>query len=224
MSVVVALAALLLAAALMERKRHEQALRAIPIRIHVNGTRGKSSVTRLIAAGLNGAGIGAVAKTTGSVPRFILPDGQEEEVRRWGGANIREQLATVHRAAQLGAQAVVVECMAIEPELQRFSERLLLRSQITIITNVRPDQQEVLGPSPAKVAQAMLGTVPRRGTLILGDERLLPLFSRQLRGEEPGWYRWGLLRSRQRGRWLCSATRSTRQTSPVRWLHVHNWA
>lgn len=176
MSVVVALAALLLAAGLAERRRHEQALRAIPIRIHVNGTRGKSSVTRLIAAGLNGAGIRAVAKTTGSAPRFILPDGQEEELRRRGAANIREQLATVRRAAQLGAQALVVECMAIEPELQRFSERLLLRSQITIITNVRPDHQEVLGASPAKMAQAMLGTVPRRGTLILGEERLLSLF------------------------------------------------
>ncbi len=181
MSVVVALAALLLAAGLLERRRHEQALRAIQIRIHVNGTRGKSSVARLIAAGLNAAGIRAVAKTTGSAPHLILPHGQEEELRRRGAANIREQLATVRRAAQLGAQALVVECMAIEPELQRFSERFLLRSHITVITNVRPDHQEVLGTSPAKMAQAMSGTVPRRGTLILGEERLFPFFRQAAR-------------------------------------------
>ena len=31
---------------------HQRRLASIPIRIHVNGTRGKSGVTRLIAAGL----------------------------------------------------------------------------------------------------------------------------------------------------------------------------
>ena len=34
----------------VERLRHRRALAQIPLRIHVNGTRGKSSVTRLIAA------------------------------------------------------------------------------------------------------------------------------------------------------------------------------
>jgi len=36
----------------IEMQRHRSMLRRIPMRIHVNGTRGKSSVTRLIAAGL----------------------------------------------------------------------------------------------------------------------------------------------------------------------------
>ena len=39
---------------LFENYYHQKALSNIPIRIHVNGTRGKSSVTRLIAAGLRG--------------------------------------------------------------------------------------------------------------------------------------------------------------------------
>ncbi|TFH29311.1 MAG: poly-gamma-glutamate synthase PgsB, partial [Myxococcales bacterium] len=56
---------------------HRRRLKKIPIRIHVNGTRGKTSVTRLIAAGLREAGIRCVAKTTGTVPRFILPNGRE---------------------------------------------------------------------------------------------------------------------------------------------------
>ena len=43
----------------------------IPIRIHVNGTRGKSSVTRLIAAGLRAGGKRTFAKTTGTAPRVI---------------------------------------------------------------------------------------------------------------------------------------------------------
>jgi len=58
--------------------RHRRALRSIPVRIHVAGTRGKSTTTRLIAAALRASGRRVVAKTTGSEPRLILPDGREE--------------------------------------------------------------------------------------------------------------------------------------------------
>ena len=47
-----ALATVLIISGLLEFKYHQLSLSGIPIRIHVNGTRGKSSVTRLIAAGL----------------------------------------------------------------------------------------------------------------------------------------------------------------------------
>ena len=45
-----------------ERMLHMRRLRRIPIRIHVNGTRGKSSVTRLVAAALQKNGIPTLAK------------------------------------------------------------------------------------------------------------------------------------------------------------------
>ena len=57
--------------------RHRARLRAVPLRIHVAGTRGKSTTTRLIAAGLRAGGRRVLAKTTGSEPRLILPDGSE---------------------------------------------------------------------------------------------------------------------------------------------------
>src|SRR5260370_24235129 len=57
--------------------RHRRNLRAIPVRIHVAGTRGKSTTTRLIAAGLRAGGLRVVAKTTGTEPRLIRPDGSE---------------------------------------------------------------------------------------------------------------------------------------------------
>src|SRR5713226_7689666 len=58
--------------------RHRRHLRAVPVRIHVAGTRGKSTATRLIAAGLRAGGRRVVAKTTGTEPRLILPDGSEQ--------------------------------------------------------------------------------------------------------------------------------------------------
>ena len=62
---------------------------AIPIRIHVNGTRGKSSVVRLIAAALRAHGLRVYAKTTGALPRLIAPDGAEFPVYRPGLTNVR---------------------------------------------------------------------------------------------------------------------------------------
>src|ERR1043165_5680056 len=57
--------------------RHRRALRTIQVRIHVAGTRGKSTTTRLIAAALRAGGRRVVAKTTGAEPRLLLPDGSE---------------------------------------------------------------------------------------------------------------------------------------------------
>ena len=59
MNEILIFSALILAAVLFgmaEYAYHLKNLRSIPIRIHVNGTRGKSSVTRLIAAGLREGG------------------------------------------------------------------------------------------------------------------------------------------------------------------------
>ena len=43
---------------------HRRVLRRIPVRIHVNGTRGKTSVVRLIAAGLRAGGKKVYAKSS----------------------------------------------------------------------------------------------------------------------------------------------------------------
>ncbi len=59
-----------------------------PLKIHVNGTRGKSTVTRLIAAGLRQASLPTVAKTTGSAARLIYPDGSETSWPRRGDGPI----------------------------------------------------------------------------------------------------------------------------------------
>ena len=68
--------ALLILLGLLEKVRLGYYRSRIPIRIHINGTRGKSSVTRLVAAGLRKGGIRTIAKTTGTYPRIILEDGR----------------------------------------------------------------------------------------------------------------------------------------------------
>lgn len=164
---------------LVEYRMHARRLQALPVRVHVNGTRGKSSVTRLIAAGLREGGLRTVAKTTGSAARYIDAEGREEPVPRPGPANIREQIGIVARAAGERAHAFVVECMAIRPDLQRVSERQLIRSTVGVITNVRPDHLDVMGPTVDDVAEALAGTIPRKGIVFTSErDRTGPLRDR----------------------------------------------
>jgi poly-gamma-glutamate synthase PgsB/CapB len=158
----------LLALLLWERRARDRALATIPIRIHVNGTRGKSTVTRLIAGALREAGIRTVAKTTGTAPRLILPDGRERPVRRRAPASVREQLWLLREAHRLRAAAVVVECMAVEPELQAVSEDQMIRSTLGVITNARSDHAEAMGATVEEVAAALASTAPRSAVLVVG--------------------------------------------------------
>ena len=169
-----ALAALtLLGMGLLEVLLHRRHLKKIPIRIHVSGTRGKSSVTRLLAAGLQHAGIRTVAKTTGTLPRMILPDGREVPVFRPSGANIIEQIRIVSAAHNMKAEALVMECMALIPELHWLSESKLVRATHGVITNARADHLDVMGPTEQDVALTLAGMIPVKGSLFTAERKHL---------------------------------------------------
>ena len=162
---------ILLLLALLEYAVLRKRVRRIAIRIHVNGTRGKSTVTRLIAAGLRAGGHKVIAKTTGTLPRVILEDGSEIDLRRRGRATIREQARVLSLAARRGADVVVLECMAVHPELQWVAEHRIIRSTIGVITNIREDHMEVLGKTLEGMAAAIALTVPQHGVLVTAEDR-----------------------------------------------------
>jgi len=147
----------------LESFLHAQTVKCIPIRIHVNGTRGKSSVTRLIAAGLRAGGMRVLGKTTGVIPRLIMPDGREEIVRRHTRPNIIEQLWVFRQAKKHRVKALVIECMAIHPDLQSISEERIVLSTTGVITNVRLDHHDIWGARLEDVANAMSRTIPSQG-------------------------------------------------------------
>lgn len=164
-----------------ETRRHERHLLKIAIRIHVNGTRGKSSVTRLIAAGLRAGGIKTFAKTTGTTARMIDINGSEIEVFRVGKPNIIEQTRIVRRAVEDGVEAIVLECMAVTPELQPVTELRLVRSTIGVITNARADHLDVMGPTVDDVARALGQTIPIRGHLFTAERDRVDLLATEAR-------------------------------------------
>jgi poly-gamma-glutamate synthase PgsB/CapB len=164
-----------------EFRSHLRNVSAVPVRIHVNGTRGKSSITRLIAGGLRGGGIRTFAKTTGTSPCFIHTNGRQAPIFRVGKANIIEQLRVFRRAVAEGAEAIVVECMAVQPVLQAISEEKLVRSTISVISNVRADHLEEMGPSVEDVARSLAGTIPSGGILFTAEKDFLPVLEAEAR-------------------------------------------
>lgn len=176
LAIVAGLWLLLVIAGGLEALRHNWLVNRIPVRVHVNGTRGKTSVTRLIAAGLRAGGKRTCAKTTGSAAAITDPDGREFPIYRISGANIIEQMRTLKRMATLKPEVVVIECMALQPQYQSLSELRMVRSTVGVVTNARADHLDVMGPGEEDVALALAGSTPRKGELFTAERNLLATF------------------------------------------------
>ena len=150
---------------------HQARLDQLDVRVHVNGIRGKSTVTRLVAAVLREGGYITVAKTTGSAARVIQERGEETPIFRRGAATINEQIDIVKRHVHPSVEALVIECMAVRPLYQQYSQDYIVKSDITIITNVREDHQEEMGETLEEIADSLAVTIPHNGILITAEER-----------------------------------------------------
>ena len=166
-----ALALVLIISGLLEFRYHQLVLSSIPMRIHVNGTRGKSSVTRLIAAGLRAGGKRTFAKTTGTAPRVIDSEGIDRIIHRLRSPSIGEQVRLLKYFSAEKPDVVVMECMAVQPQYQWISEHQMVKSDIGVITNARPDHLDEMGPTDVDVVRSLCNSVPIDGTLITAEEK-----------------------------------------------------
>jgi len=144
--------------------------------VAVTGTRGKSGVTRLIAAGLRESGVRVMAKTTGSKPVLIFPDGSEREIPRAGPASIREQVRLIRLAAAAGADTLVSEMMSIGAECLAAESRRILRPGILALTNVRLDHLDELGRRKDDIARSLASAFPERADIFIPKEEIYPVF------------------------------------------------
>ena len=166
-----ALALVLIISGLFEFRYHQLTLANLPIRIHVNGTRGKSSVTRLIAAGLRAGGKRTFAKTTGTAPRVIDANGVDRIIHRLRRPSIGEQVRLLKYFASEKPDVVVMECMAVQPQYQWISEHQMVKSQIGVITNARPDHLDEMGPTEVDVVKSLCNSIPIEGTIVTAEEK-----------------------------------------------------
>ncbi|MCS7258613.1 MAG: poly-gamma-glutamate synthase PgsB [candidate division WOR-3 bacterium] len=157
-------------------QRHLQNVKKIPIRIEVNGTRGKSSVTRLIAGGIRASGRRVIAKTTGTKPRFIISDTEEVPIKRLGKPNIAEEQKIFREAVKYNPDVIVIECMALVPQYQWIHTHRLLKSTHSVITNARADHLDVMGPTVRDVARALSNTIAPKAKFFTAERAHLDIF------------------------------------------------
>ena len=154
-----------------EKVEHNKRLENLKVRIYVNGIRGKSTVTRMVAGILREAGFRTIAKTTGSAARVILDDGFEIPIQRISAPTIMELLNTLKQHTKKETEAIVFETMALHPQNQIASQDLLVKGNINIITNIREDHQDVMGETLEEITDTLSLTIPQNGVLITSEDR-----------------------------------------------------
>jgi poly-gamma-glutamate synthase PgsB/CapB len=164
----------------VERIRLDRHRNAIPLRIAVTGTRGKTSVARLLAAVLRANGKQVLAKTTGSEAAYIRPDGHEQEIHRLGAPSIIEQKRLLRRGARLRVDAVVAEVMSVHAEKHRVEAQTMLRPHMVLVTNFRVDHPAAHGNTPAEVARVLSLDVPPGSRVFVLEEEWEPAFGEAL--------------------------------------------
>ncbi len=159
-----------------ERIALERSRRRIPLRIAVTGTRGKSSVTRLITSILREDGRRVVAKTTGSQAVILLPNGNQIELDRSIAPSILEQKRVIRMAARLKADSLVAEVMSIRPENHFAESRQMLKPDIVVITNVRRDHTEIMGETEEEIASVLSLDICPKSTVFVPEKDNRPSF------------------------------------------------
>ena len=162
--------AILVLLLLLEYLILRRAVRRIPYRILVNGSRGKSTTVKIIYRIFNTAGWRTFAKTTGDAPEMFYPDGTTRVLKRFAPGRITENIRWLINIARQKPRAVVLECMALHPETQHTLARRLFQANSVLITNVTVDHQEIMGDSKSKIARTLFECVPKVGEVFLPSD------------------------------------------------------
>ncbi len=168
--------ALLCALLVLEKRANDRALMSFRAVIHVNGIRGKTGTCRLLDAALRQK-YRVFTKTTGTDARVIGARGLDTPLKRLGPANILEQLRMIRRARREGAEVLILECMAVRPDLQKVCQERIVRSTHSVVTNVRLDHVLEMGETADEIAAALSAVTPRGGVLFTGEEPQSPVFA-----------------------------------------------
>ena len=122
-----------------------------------------------------------IGKTTGTDARMLYWFTEKEYpvLRKPQGANIGEQRDIVQKVVKQKGNALVNECMAVNPDYQIVFQEDLVKANIGVIVNVMEDHMDVLGPTLQDIAQAFTATIPRNGKLVVMKDEFTDFFAKE---------------------------------------------
>ena len=143
------------------RKKSEQQkmVEKIPIRISVNGIKGKSIVTKLITNILMEAGYKVIGKTVGELNR-------------------NDELSVIKNAVDLEAEALVCESEDIKSDSKKIPKFKKLDENIVVITDISEDDVDI----DDSIVRSFADIIPYEGYLITINSNYVNYF-RKIAGE-----------------------------------------
>jgi len=146
--------------------------------ILVNGIRGKTSTALKIDSILRENNYRVYTKTTGTDPIILDCNSNKIPIVRKGSPNILEQIKIIKKAYKEKAEILILECMAINPDLQLISQERIIKSDILVITNIRPDHIPDMGKDLDDIAFAISRTIPENGLVFTADKKYFKNFKK----------------------------------------------
>ncbi|MBU1011756.1 MAG: poly-gamma-glutamate synthase PgsB [Bacteroidetes bacterium] len=177
MIITVAIIVLILLLMIGESLVINNCVKKIAVRIHINGTRGKSTITKYIFSGLKEDGLKVLGKVTGEIPTLLFPDGSHKEIKRRGTARVQEQFNIIRKAKKEKVDVLILECMSIDPILQNL-ESFFFRPDIYIISNIRDDHREKMGNSLDDQIKSICDAIPSDSKIIAGESAYIDIIKR----------------------------------------------
>ena len=74
----------------------------------------------------------------------------------------------------MNPDALVIECMAVNPQYQWVSEQKIIKSTIGVLTNVRPDHLDEMGTTNREIAYSLSNTIPYNSICITSEIKEYP--------------------------------------------------
>jgi poly-gamma-glutamate synthase PgsB/CapB len=171
MLIVTIILVILISSLILEKWLTQKSVDSLQLRVHVNGTRGKSSVAEYIAAGLSNNQQDVMAKITGIVPA-IIHNGERRSIKRFGVARVQEQMNIIRLASRKRVKFLVLECMSLAPELQLL-ESSVFKPHIYVITNIKDDHREEMGKTIEEQSDSICDAIPGNCTVITNETRFI---------------------------------------------------
>lgn len=145
---------------------HRRRLEEIDVRIVVSGTRGKSGMTERLYDVLCSRGYDAYAKVTGNHP-LSLYGGEEYAVARGERVTLYENVQELRNFAPV--DALILENQGITDYTTRMMNEVFGKPDVLVVTNVRQDHRDTLGPNRAAIARSFARAVPEDTHVVNGE-------------------------------------------------------
>ncbi|MCE9584508.1 MAG: hypothetical protein K8T20_18625 [Planctomycetes bacterium] len=160
--------------------RARRARLKIPLIVGGWGTRGKSGTERKKAALFNALGYRMISKSTGCEAMFVTAHDYEESreyylFRPHDKATIWEQTNVLEIAANMHADVMLWECMALQADYVKILQQSWMTDDISTITNTYPDHEDIQGPSGFDVSEAISNFIGNGATVIHTEQNFQPV-------------------------------------------------